>query len=140
MKLLIILSAVVLSLLFACSKQQEQQQQQAQDKPEKQLANPFLAEWKTPFRVPPFDLIELAHYQPAFQAAMTKHDEEIDVILANSSAPTFENTIVALEHSGALLSRVTNVFFAMNSSMTNEEMQGIAKIVARLVPMAVVKG
>ena len=131
MKLLLVLGAVALSILVACSKQQDQQQQQVKSQPDQQqLANPFLVEWDTPFGVPPFDKIELAYYQPAFDEAMRQHNGEIDAILANPSAPTFTNTIEALERSGALLSRVSNVFFAMNSSLTNEDMQGIAKVVA----------
>ena len=131
MKLLLVLGAVAISILVACSKQQDQQQQQAKSQPDQQqLANPFLVEWDTPFGVPPFDKIELAYYQPAFDEAVRQHNEEIDAILADPSAPTFANTIEALERSGALLSRVSNVFFAMNSSLTNEDMQEIAKVVA----------
>ena len=131
MKLLLVLGAVAIAILLACSKQQDQQQQQVKSQPDQQqLANPFLVEWDTPFGVPPFDKIELAYYQPAFDEAMRQHNGEIDAILANPSAPTFTNTIEALERSGALLSRVSNVFFAMNSSLTNEDMQEIAKVVA----------
>jgi peptidyl-dipeptidase Dcp len=131
MKLLLVLGAVALSILVASSKQQDQQQQQVKSQPDQQQpANPFLVEWDTPFGVPPFDKIELVYYQPAFDEAMRQHNEEIDAVLAISSAPTFANTIEALERSGALLSRVSNVFFAMNSSLTNEDMQEIAKVVA----------
>jgi peptidyl-dipeptidase Dcp len=131
MKLLLVLGAVALSILVACSQQQDQQQQQVKSQPvQQQPANPFLVEWDTPFGVPPFDKIELANYQPAFDEAMRQHNGEIDAILADPSAPTFTNTIEALERSGASLSRVSNVFFAMNSSLTNEDMQEIAKVVA----------
>jgi len=96
----------------------------------KQSTNPFFSEFATPFQVPPFDQIQLEHYGEAFEAGMKAHNQEIDAIAVTRDRPTFENTIEALEHSGAMLSRVSNVFFSMNSSMTNEDMQAIAKDVA----------
>jgi peptidyl-dipeptidase Dcp len=96
----------------------------------KQSANPFNSEWDTPFGVPAFDQIQLEHYQPAFDEGMKLQMAEIDAIIAQKSAPTFENTVEALERSGAMLSRVANVFFSMNSSMTNDDMQAIARDVA----------
>jgi peptidyl-dipeptidase Dcp len=96
----------------------------------KPSGNPFFVEWDTPFGVPPFDRIELADYQPAFEEGMNLHNDEIDEIINNPSAPTFENTVVALDESGTMLTRVSNVFFAMNSAMTNDDMQAIAKDVA----------
>ncbi len=92
--------------------------------------NPLLEPWQTPFEVPPFEAIELDHYLPAFEAAMKQHNEEIRAIYVKRSAPTFENTIADLDRSGALLDRVSNVFFAMTSSLTNDQMQEIAKQVA----------
>jgi peptidyl-dipeptidase Dcp len=96
----------------------------------KQSANPFFSEFATPHGVPPFDEIVLAHYDEAFGEAMKRHNEEVNAIAVTRDRPTFENTIEALERSGAMLSRVSNVFFAMNSCMTNEDMQAIAKDVA----------
>ncbi len=96
----------------------------------KQSTNPFFGEFDTPFQVPPFDQIQLEHYGEAFEAGMKAHNQEINAIAVTRDRPTFENTIEALEHSGAMLSRVSNVFFSMNSSMTNEDMQAIAKDVA----------
>ncbi len=96
----------------------------------KQSANPFFSEFDTPFQVPPFDEIQLEHYGEAFEAGMEAHNQEINAIAVTRDRPTFENTIEALEHSGAMLSRVSNVFFSMNSSMTNEDMQAIARDVA----------
>lgn len=92
--------------------------------------NPFLEQWTTPLEVPPFDSIELEHYEPAFREAMQRHSQKIQAISMQRSDPDFQNTIVALERSGALLDRVRNVFFAMNSAMTSDEMQAIAKEVA----------
>ena len=96
----------------------------------KQSANPFFADFTTPYGVPPFDQIELAHYEEAFAEAMKRHNEEIEAIAINRDKPTFENTIEAMERSGAMISQVSNVFFAMNSCMTNEDMQAIAKDIA----------
>lgn len=92
--------------------------------------NPFLAEWETPFEVPPFDSIKLEHYRPAFEEAMERHKQRIQTIYMQRSAPTFQNTIAALDRGGSLLDRVSNVFFAMTSSMTNDDLQAIAKDIA----------
>ena len=89
--------------------------------------NPFLTEWETPYGTPPFDQIKQEHYLPAFEKAVQMHNEEIEAIANSEEEPTFANTIEALEFSGATLNKVTNVFNAMNSSMTNDEMQNIAK-------------
>ena len=62
--------------------------------------NPFLNEYETPFQIPPFEAIKFSHYEPAFIQGMKEHLEEIDVIANNTEAPTFENTIEALERSG----------------------------------------
>lgn len=93
-------------------------------------ANPFLGDWDTPFGVPPFDKIELAHYAPAFDEGMRRHKEQITAINGEKSPPTFENTVEALERSGEMLDRVASVFFAMKSSMNNDQMEVIAKDVA----------
>jgi peptidyl-dipeptidase Dcp len=94
--------------------------------------NPFFQEWDTPFGVPPFDRIELAHYEPAIMKGMEDHNAEIDAIATNAEAPTFANTIEALDGAGALLTKVSNVFGAMNGTMTSDEMQAISK---RLAPL-----
>ena len=92
--------------------------------------NPFLEAYDTPFDVPPFDEIRLEHYLPAFEEGMKQHQAEIDAIIGNTDPPTFANTVEAMDRSGALLTRVSNVFFNLNSSLTNEEMQGLARDVA----------
>ena len=63
-------------------------------------ANPLLAEWKTPFGVPPFDQIKPEHYLPAFKLAIARHNAEVQAIAKNPKAPTFANTVEALEASG----------------------------------------
>jgi peptidyl-dipeptidase Dcp len=92
--------------------------------------NPLLAEWHTEFGVPPFDLVENGHYLPAMREAMDRHNVEIETIVANPDAPTFENTIEALERSGALLTRVGNVFGAVNGAHTNDTLQEVARTLA----------
>jgi peptidyl-dipeptidase Dcp len=95
-----------------------------------QAQNPFYSEFDTPFGVPPFDEIRLEHYMPAFEEGMERHRGEIDAIVNNPEAATFQNTIEALELSGDMLRRASNVFFNMNSANTSDEMQEIAKEVA----------
>jgi len=98
-----------------------------------QEPNPFFDTFDTPFGVPPFDKIQVDHYMPAFREAMDRHNKEIDVIVNNTDAPTFANTIEALDYSGSMLTTVSNVFFSMNSSMTNDDMQAVAKEAAPLL-------
>jgi peptidyl-dipeptidase Dcp len=93
-------------------------------------SNPFLSTYKTPFGVPPFNLIKNEHFKPAIMEGMMLHKKEVDFITINKNDPTFENTIVALEHSGELLDKVSTVFYNMNSANTNEEIQQIANEVA----------
>ncbi len=95
--------------------------------------NPFLVEWNTPFGVPPFDQIKKDHYIPAFTEAIKRHNHEIQEIISNSEAPSFENTIVALEKSGSLLRRVDNVFSVLNGSMSDEKMQEIDRKITPLL-------
>lgn len=89
--------------------------------------NPLLQNWDTPFGVPPFDLIKIEHYEPAFEFAMKEQKENIEKIINNPDAPNFENTIEALEFSGLLLSKVGGVFYNMLSSNTNDSLQAIAQ-------------
>ena len=92
--------------------------------------NPLLAEWDTPFGVPPFDKIKSEDYLPASREAMRIHNEEIDVIVDNKEEATFENTIEALEASGILLSRISNAFFAVSSANTDDVLKEARKIIA----------
>jgi peptidyl-dipeptidase Dcp len=92
--------------------------------------NPLLAEWNTPFGVPPFDLIESTDYLPALRSGVQQHQAEIDAIAANPDAPTFDNTIVALETSGATLTSVRRPFFAVNSAHADDVIRETAKTIA----------
>ena len=93
-------------------------------------SNPLLLEFDTPFQTPPFDLIKLAHFKPAFEEAMSLHKQEMESIITLEEDATFENTIEALELSGQVLTQVSRVFFNLNSANTNDEMQAIAQEVA----------
>jgi peptidyl-dipeptidase Dcp len=92
--------------------------------------NPILAEWDTPFGVPPFDQIREQHYLPAFRAAMEEQQVEIQAIIDNAAPATFGNTIEALERSGKQLTRVSNSFFPVRSAHSNEEIRAIAAEIA----------
>lgn len=87
--------------------------------------NPFAGASTLPFEAPDFDAIENEHYMPAFKEGMKIELEEISAIASNSEEPTFENTIVAMEESGELLTRVQSVFFNMTSAHTNDKIQEI---------------
>ncbi|HCC5835619.1 peptidyl-dipeptidase Dcp [Citrobacter farmeri] len=87
------------------------------------LTNPFFSHSLLPYQAPRFDQIEIGHYRPAFDEGMKQKREDIAAIIANSDAPDFANTVLALEKSGELLTRVTSVFFAMTAAHTNEELQ-----------------
>ncbi len=95
--------------------------------------NPLLQTWDTPFGTPPFKKIKIEQYLPAFKVAMAQHQTEIAAIANNSEAPTFANTVEAMDTSGAWLTQVASVFFNLNSALTNESMQAIAKEMAPLL-------
>ena len=95
--------------------------------------NPFFAEWDTPFGAPPFDRIEIADFEPAILEGMRQHNDEIAVIIQDPDAPDFVNTIEAMDSAGALMRKSRYVYNAMNGTMTDDEMQAIAK---RLAPLS----
>ena len=85
--------------------------------------NPLLNEFATPYGVPPFDKIEAEHYGPAFEYAMSLHNEEVAAILANNEEPTFANTILELDRSGMMLANISDIFGMMCAAMNSDEMQ-----------------
>lgn len=93
--------------------------------------NPFLTAYSTPYQTTPFHLIRTEHYEPAIKQGMEMHNQEINDIINNPEEPTFINTIVALEKSGALLERVSTVLGNLLSAETNDEMEAIAE---RMMP------
>ncbi len=115
----IILSACVAALACGCA--------------DKNAGNPLLAEWDTPFGAPPFEQIQAQHYMPAFQQAMSENKAEVDAIVNNSDAPTFDNTIAALDRSGKLLNKIASVFYAQTSANTNDSLQQISKELSPLL-------
>ncbi len=108
-------------LFYACSK------------PKKKESNPLLSEFNTPFKVPPFDKIKVEHYLPAVKEGIKKQQKVIESIVSNTEAPTFENTVEALEGSGTLLAKVENIFDVLKASMTNEKMQKAAEEIEPLL-------
>ena len=103
---------------------------EAQEKQENMITNPFLQAYDTPYNVPPFDKIKNEHFKPAILEGIKRHEEEINAIANAAAAPTFDNTILAMENAGELLSNVNVVFSNLNSANTNKEIQNIAKEVA----------
>lgn len=95
--------------------------------------NPFLTEYTTPFGVPPFDQIKMEHYKPVFLQGMEEQKKEIDAIVNSHETPDVENTIVALDQSGKLLSKVQSVFYGLNSANTSDEMQALSKELSPLL-------
>ena len=95
--------------------------------------NPLLTEQNTPFGVPAFDQVQIRHYLPAFKQAIAEAQAEIDAIVNNPEAPTFENTVAALDRSGLLLERVSGVFYNVLEADGNEQMDAIANEVAPLL-------
>ena len=91
------------------------------------MQNPLLATYHTPYHTAPFHLIKTEHYEPAILKGMEMHNEEIEAIINNPEQPTFHNTIVALERSGAILDRAATIFGNLLSAETNDELQAIAQ-------------
>lgn len=122
--LFLLLLALATSLLTGCKEGQ---------KTSGDNGNPFFTGFTTPFQVPPFDAIDTSHYLPAFIEGMKQHNEEIEAICNNTAAPDFDNTILAFDKSGKLLTRVSKVFFNVNEAHTNDQLQEIAKKVSPLL-------
>lgn len=94
---------------------------------QKGTENLLLAEWDTPFGIPPFEKIKIEHYMPAFVEAMAQHKAEIDSIVNNTEEPTFENTIVAYDNAGALLDKISPVFSNLSGTDSNPEVIALEK-------------
>ncbi len=92
--------------------------------------NPFASPSSLPYQAPRFDLIRDSHYQPAFEAGMKQQIAEIDAIAGNRAAPSFDNTIVALERSGRMLDRVNNTFFSVVQANTNPALDKVQTVMA----------
>lgn len=88
--------------------------------------NPFLTEFQTEHGVPPFDKIRLEHYEPAFLKGIEEQNANIDAIVNNSEAPTFENVIVALDNSSPTLDRVSAIFYNMTEAETTDDLKELS--------------
>jgi peptidyl-dipeptidase Dcp len=141
MKKILFLLIVAGMVFFACTKAEKTETQTKGETEMKQEAktdtatekNPLLSEFDTPFQVPPFDKIKVEHYLPAVQEAINQQQAAIEKITDNTEAPTFENTVEAMESSGVLLDKVESVFGVLRASMTNDAMQEAAKEIEPLV-------
>ena len=116
------LPAIICLMMTACQQQSN---------------NPFLGEYNTPFDVPPFEQIKNEHYMPAFEEGIKQQKAEIEAIVNNPEAPTFENTILALDLSGMLLRNVELTFFSFTEAMSNDTLRDIA---AEVTPMLTAHG
>jgi peptidyl-dipeptidase Dcp len=90
-------------------------------------SNPLLEDWATPFGLPPFDRIRAEHFPPAFDDAMARHLAEVAAIARSPGPPTFANTVEALERSGRLLARVTQVFGNLTDSASDEALSAVER-------------
>lgn len=120
MKRTLIIAAVAMLLTVGC-------------KDKKNMDNPFFSAWNTPYEIPDFSKIKAEHYMPAFLEGMERQKAEIDAIVNNPEAPTFENTILAYEYSGQMLKEVGSVFFNLSECENNDEMEAIAEEVTPLL-------
>lgn len=116
----LVIAAAMTCMVCACSQQSTESE------------NPFFSEFQSPYGAPDFDRIQLADYEPAFLKGIEQQNQEIKAIVENPEAPTFENTIVALDNSGEILNRVSGVFFALTSADTNDELMALE---AKIAPM-----
>lgn len=92
--------------------------------------NPLIAEWNTPFEVPPFDQIKNSDFKPAILEGIKEHEKEIKEIVDNKEHPTFENVIVAIDNAGGTLKKVTTVLYNLTSANTNDELQKLSQEMA----------
>lgn len=131
MKAHILATTAIAFALAGCSTMQEGDVQSAADTPPAAAADIpegtgyFAERSDLPFHAPDFTQIADTDYQPAFEQAMAIHSAEIEAIKTNPEAPTFENTIVALETSGQMLNRVATVFFALTGANTNDTLDAV---------------
>lgn len=117
----LVIAAAMTCMVCACSQQSTESE------------NPFFSEFQSPYGSPDFDRIQLADYEPAFLKGIEQQNQEIKAIVENPEAPTFENTIVALDNSGEILNRVSGVFFALTSADTNDELMALESKIAPML-------
>jgi peptidyl-dipeptidase Dcp len=113
---------IIVTMAISCSPAEKSKDQ-----------NPFFTEFDTPYGLPPFDKIETAHFLPAFERGIEEQKGEIEAITNGAELVTFENTIEALEMSGAMLNRINGVFYNYQSSLSSEELQQVAKTLSPIM-------
>lgn len=128
----ILAAAISLSLAGCSSKESSAMPEKTTTTPQVPVttSNPLLTASSLPFQAPPFDKIKDSDYLPAFEEGMKQHLAEIIKIAENPDAPTFENTIEMLEHSGTTLDRVSRIFFGLVHADTNDTRQKIQEEIA----------
>ncbi|QYJ91656.1 M3 family metallopeptidase [Shewanella halotolerans] len=139
-----IVSAMALAIaLGGCSAQQGSSQEAevapnvvAQHIIDNNASNPFFKPYDTFLGMPDFDKIKPEHYLPAFKAGIAQHKAEIQAIIDNPAAPTFANTIEAMEFAGDLTTKVASVFYNLTSADTNEQLQAISKEISPMLSAA----
>ena len=125
-----LLAPIAIAIALAgCQSDSSNNQTQVPQKSTQQAEhlNPLFSEFTTPYGIPPFDKIKKSDYLPAFEQGIIENKQEIDAIANATNEATFENTIEAMEKSGDFLNRVSNVFYGLTGSMSDEEMRSIAK-------------
>ena len=129
---------ITLSVLTACSDtgdsspvaDLDSSNNQSMANTDQSAINPFFQESQLYLNYPPFDLIENSHYLPAFEQGMAEQLEELDAIVNQANEPTFENTILPMEVSGQLLSRVSRVFYSLAGAHTNDAIRELEQELA----------
>jgi peptidyl-dipeptidase Dcp len=96
-------------------------------------SNPLLQDWQTPYQLPPFGQLEPGHFAPAFAARFAEHLAEIDALVANPAAPTFDNTVAAFDATGAGLDRVRLAFENLCGSASSPALQAVEREMAPLL-------
>ena len=114
-KLLTLTAACAVLLTTSCSKKMDNSE------------NPFMQDYTTEYEIPPFDQIKYEHYIPAIKAGIEERNQEIAAITNNRAMPDFDNTILALDNSGKLLTKVSYVFYALSESDNTPEMEKISE-------------
>lgn len=94
------------------------------------MSNPLMQAWAGAHGLPPFAVVEPAHFQPAFDAALAEHRAEIDAIAAQPDAPSFANTLAAFDASGRQLTRLEHLFYTLAASATSPELQAVQRALA----------
>ncbi len=125
-KNILILVSMSIILVISCKNK-------TKNNSDNQKNNPFFSEYTTPFQVPPFDKIDTTHYMPAFIEGMKQEKTDIETIVNNTEAPTFDNTILPFDKAGKLLNKVKSVFFNINGCNTNEQIDKITRDIAPML-------